>query len=190
MIYGANPSSILTRSALLRDKKFRYYIKGFINDNNFKKIFEWCCYFDEKKALSKKFLIKNNIDEVIFSSDKISNKKRNEIIESLLNKIKTRIVPTIDRWVNEELSTFKIKEIEIEDLLGREPVSLIVDKEDNSLKDKIILVTGGAGSIGSEIINQLVNYSPQQIIVLDNAETPVFYLKNQLNKILTDNSNN
>ena len=191
LIYGANPSSILTRSALLRDKKFRYYIKGFINDNNFKKKFlSGVAIFDEKKALSKKFLIKNNIDEVIFSSDKISNKKRNEIIESLLKlKIKTRIVPTIDRWVNEELSTFKIKEIEIEDLLGREPVSLIVDKEDNSLKDKIILVTGGAGSIGSEIINQLVNYSPQQIIVLDNAETPVFYLKNQLNKILTDNSN-
>ena len=155
-----------------------------------KKFLSGVAIFDEKKALSKKFLIKNNIDEVIFSSDKISNKKRNEIIESLLKlKIKTRIVPTIDRWVNEELSTFKIKEIEIEDLLGREPVSLIVDKEDNSLKDKIILVTGGAGSIGSEIINQLVNYSPQQIIVLDNAETPVFYLKNQLNKILTDNSN-
>ena len=191
LIYGANPSSILTRSALLRDKKFRYYIKGFKNENNFKKKFlSGVAIFDEKKALSKKFLIKNNIDEVIFSSDKISNKKRNEIIESLLKlKIKTRIVPTIDRWVNEELSTFKIKEIEIEDLLGREPVSLIVDKEDNSLKDKIILVTGGAGSIGSEIINQLVNYSPQQIIVLDNAETPVFYLKNQLNKILTDNSN-
>ena len=106
-------------------------------------------FLTKKKALSKKFLIKNNIDEVIFSSDKISNKKRNEIIESLLKlKIKTRIVPTIDRWVNEELSTFKIKEIEIEDLLGREPVSLIVDKEDNSLKDKIILVTGGAGLSG------------------------------------------
>ena len=103
-----------------------------------KKFLSGVAIFDEKKALSKKFLIKNNIDEVIFSSDKISNKKRNEIIESLLKlKIKTRIVPTIDRWVNEELSTFKIKEIEIEDLLGREPV-LIVDKEDNSLKDKII----------------------------------------------------
>tara|TARA_B100002052_G_scaffold238237_1_gene222006 strand:- start:9776 stop:11473 length:1698 start_codon:yes stop_codon:yes gene_type:complete len=187
IIYGANPSSILTRSALLRDRKYIYNIKAFVSEDiTDKKILSGVPILNEKKALEKKYLIKNNIDEFIFTSDKISSTRRNEIIEYLLKlQIKTRIVPTIDKWVNNKFQKLQIKEIEIEDLLGRDAVLVSTEAYDNGLKDKTIMVTGGAGSIGQEIIKQLISYGPKKIVVLDNAETPIFHLKHQLNQILS-----
>jgi FlaA1/EpsC-like NDP-sugar epimerase len=91
-------------------------------------------------------------------------------------------VPPVSKWINGELSFKQIKKINIEDLLERDEIRLDENKVQKELLDRCILVTGAAGSIGSEIVRQLARFSPKQIILIDQAESPLYHLELELNE--------
>ena len=90
--------------------------------------------------------------------------------------------PAIDKWLNGQLEVRQLQKVKLEDLLGREPIKLNLDAISKGLSDKTILVTGAAGSIGSEIVRQLSHFETRMAVLIDQAETPVFHLENELRK--------
>ncbi len=115
---------------------------------------------------------------MILAKDYVSLLKKNQIIDKCLNfKIKVFTAPKIKSWINGDFSVKQFKQINIEDLLERDPITLDSTNIFNQIDNKIILVTGAAGSIGSEIVRQISNYDPKKIILLDQAETPLYNLE-------------
>ncbi|MDL2297469.1 polysaccharide biosynthesis protein, partial [Bacteroidales bacterium OttesenSCG-928-E04] len=136
------------------------------------------------------YLEKNNTSFLIIAILKLSPSKRAQITDIALRyNVKVLLVPPVTRWINGELSFKQIKKVKIEDLLEREPIVLDQSLIKKELDGKVILITGAAGSIGSEIVRQLMNFNYRKLILVDNAETPTFYLynecmaKNKLNNI-------
>ncbi len=103
------------------------------------------------------------------------------MVDSCLNyNTKVLNVPPVTDWINGELSFKQIKKIQIEELLERDPISLNIDNIKNQLTNKTILVTGAAGSIGSEIVRQIIQFHPKKIILLDQAESPLYDMEMEL----------
>ena len=121
------------------------------------------------------------VAHVILSIQKINPERKNRIIESsLAHNTKVLNVPPVTRWINGELSFKQIKKIKIEDLLEREVIRLDENKIRQELAGKIILITGAAGSIGSELTRQIATYSPGRIILIDQAESPLYHIEQEL----------
>jgi FlaA1/EpsC-like NDP-sugar epimerase len=90
------------------------------------------------------------------------------------------VVPSINKWINGQLSSSQIHDVKIEELLGREPISLENEKITQQIRNKRVLVTGAAGSIGSEIVRQLIQYCPSRIILVDQAESELYNLQQEI----------
>ena len=88
--------------------------------------------------------------------------------------------PEVDKWLNGQLHTNHFERIKLEDLLGREPIKLDLGLIRMGLTNRTIMITGAAGSIGSEIVRQLTRFNMKRVILVDQAETPLFYLQNEL----------
>ncbi len=177
IIYGAGEAGIITKRTLDRDAAIKYKVVAFIDDDTEKlgRSLEGIFIYPQSKLAE---LIKENeIELVIISIQKISPKKKNEITDiCLANNIRILTVPPVTSWINGELSFNQIKSIKIEDLLERDPIKLDDDLISSQLKDKVILITGAAGSIGSELARQCANYSPKKLYLLDQAESPLHEL--------------
>ncbi|WP_017730063.1 polysaccharide biosynthesis protein [Nafulsella turpanensis] len=182
LIYGAGDHGILTFNALNNDNQFRYNVLGFIDDNPSKR---------GKNLLGKKiFNLKgalrliakhHSVDEVILAIQNIDSNRKKRIINVFLQKkISIKNVPSSYNWINGRLSSEQITKIRIEDLLEREPIQLDNCNIKADVKGKVILVTGAAGSIGSEIVRQLLHYNPKKIVLLDQAESALYDLKNDV----------
>jgi len=121
------------------------------------------------------------IDEIIIAIPSASNKDINEIFsECSKTDCKIKILPSISQLINESVLIQKIRNVNIEDLLGREPVNLDIDEISSYLEDQVILVTGGGGSIGSELCRQIASFNPRQLIILDNYENNAYDIQNEL----------
>lgn len=178
IIFGAGEAGIFTKRALERDAGTKYKIFAFIDDDNNKigKSIENVKVFNTYEL--EKLFKTNSIDQLILSIQKLAPLKKKEIIEVCLKyDVKVLNVPPFVKWINGELSFNQIREINIEDLLGRDII--ILDKEiiSKDLVGKNILITGAAGSIGSEIVRQVSKYSPNRIILVDQAESPLFQIE-------------
>lgn len=177
IIYGAGEAGIITKRTLDRDAAIKYKVIAFIDDDIEKlgRSLEGIFIYPPKKL--PELIKENEIELVIISIQKISPKKKNEIADICLeNNVRVLTVPPVTNWINGELSFNQIKSIKIEDLLEREPIKLDDDIINLQLKNKIILITGAAGSIGSELARQCANYSPKKIYLLDQAESPLHEL--------------
>lgn len=182
LIYGAGDSGIITYGAINRERKNNYDVIGFIDDNPNKinkKIDRIKIYSFSK--IDKRFIEKNNVHEAIISIQNIKSNKLLEITDNLLNLgIKVKIVPPLSKWIEGDLQANQIRQIKIDDLLDREQISInnpIVKRE---VLDKVIFVTGAAGSIGSEISRQLAAYDLKLLILIDQAESPLYNLQQEL----------
>ena len=137
--------------------------------------------FLQEKSLTESFIIKNNISEIIFSIQNIDSRKLRKTVEGLVDfPIVVKIVPPIEDWINGELKVSQIKQVQIEDLLDRAPIKIKNSKIAMELMNKSVMVTGGAGSIGSEIVRQICNYSYKSLIVIDSAESALYDLQQEL----------
>lgn len=184
MIYGAGASGIITKNTLNHDTSREYDIVAFIDDNKNKvgKSIEGINIIDNPKAFSAAFLKKNKVDQVIISiQSALPVKRRNEIVNQCLQyNLEVKVVPPVDNWIQGELSTKQIKSVKIEDLLERAPIELNNINVQREILDKIVVVTGAAGSIGSEIASQVLHYKPKLVILLDQAESALYELEQDL----------
>ena len=184
LIYGAGDSGLITLATIQNDPKSKYAVIGFIDDNPSKTY----KYFKGKRCYSSKeitniFLEKNKVEQIIVSIQNIEPIQLLKITDNLapLN-IKVKIVPPVEQWIDGDLKLNQIKDIKIEDLLQRNPIQVKNPKVIEEFLDKTILVTGAAGSIGSEICRQLLNYPFKKLILLDQAESPLYEIQQELLK--------
>ena len=182
LIYGAGNSGLITLNALNRNSKAKYQVVGFIDDNNNKigkKIDRVKIY--DNKSITRQFIKDNAIDEVVISMQNISSSRLLTITDKFIDlDIKVKIVPPLSKWIDGDLEVHQIKQVNIDDLLDRAPINIdnpIVQREVNN---KVILVSGAAGSIGSEISRQLSLYHCKLMILIDQAESSLYDLEQQL----------
>lgn len=128
-----------------------------------------------------KVVEKYQIDEIIIATPSASNKDINEIFtECSKTQCKVKILPSLSQLIDETVVMQKVRDVNIEDLLGREPVNLDVNEVSSYIKDQVVLVTGGGGSIGSELCRQIAGFSPKKLIILDNYENNAYDIQNEL----------
>lgn len=176
IIYGAGESGVITKRALDRDAGTKYNVIAFVDDEKKKKgkRLEGVTIYHTEDDLED-LLRANNVAHVIISIQNISPQRKQEIIEKVLKyDAKILNVPPVNNWINGELSFKQIKKVMIEDLLERDPIKLNTDSIRKELSGKIILITGGAGSIGSELVRQIIPFKPAKLIILDQAESPLY----------------
>ncbi|MEN8139369.1 MAG: nucleoside-diphosphate sugar epimerase/dehydratase [Bacteroidota bacterium] len=186
-IYGAGSAGVITKDTLLRDKKVKYRVSYFIDDNKSLngKYLEGIKVLKPGKIFSDEVLEKSEIKEVIIAIESIDSNKKNDIVETCLNNgLKVRIVPSVEKWVNGELNPNQIQEVNIEDLLERPAIVVDNHYTKEELKDKVVLVTGAAGSIGGEIVRQLISKEPKKVLLFEQAESPLHDFRIELNSDL------
>ena len=187
IIFGAGQSGMITKRTLDRDAGLKYKVLAFIDDDPKKsgKILEGVAILGIDKLQG--MLGKNDVAHLIISAQNISTSKKKELVESCLeHNTKVLNVPPVASWINGELSFKQIKKVKIEELLERDPILLNVDAIEKQNKSKTILVTGAAGSIGSEIVRQLISFHPKKIILLDQAESPLYEMEMELKDSLSE----
>lgn len=182
LVYGSGELGILVKRVIEGDTKGQYRLRGFIDDDRKlqgKKVDGYPVF--SRQILTKEFFEKEEIKAFIIAINNIAPVRKKRVIE-LVIKLGCEILdtPSLDTWLNGKLDVTKLKKVEFEDLLGRDPIELDLDVIQKGLQGKTILVTGAAGSIGSEISRQLMRFNTRQLILVDQAETPSFYLGEEL----------
>ena len=182
LIYGSGEMGILVKRLIEGDPKDQYRLKGFIDDDKKiqgKKVDGYQVF--SRHILTKDFIEREEIKVFIFAISNIAPSRKKVVIESMIGfGCEILDTPSFDTWMNGHLEVKNLKKVKFEDLLGRDPITLDLEKIQNGLIGKTILVTGGAGSIGSEIARQLTRFNTKQLILVDQAETPSFYLGEEL----------
>jgi FlaA1/EpsC-like NDP-sugar epimerase len=178
IIFGAGESGVATKRVLVHDTRTRFSVLAFVDDDK-KKLNK---SVDGVPVLNfeqfKEFVQLNAVDELIIASFSLSPSRKNELVDFCLNQdINVMTVPPYSQWTGGRFATRQMRNIRIEELLERDPIVIQNEQIRQQVKGKRILVTGAAGSIGSEIVRQLLNYSPEMIILCDQAETPLHDLE-------------
>jgi FlaA1/EpsC-like NDP-sugar epimerase len=182
LIYGSGETGIMVKRVISSDPKSGYQLNGFIDDNiklQGKKVDGFPVY--SKDVLTQDFIEAEGISVFIFAIKDISPLRKKEVLESVINLgLEILDTPSFDQWLNGDLKVKQLRKVELEDLLGRDPIMLDLKRIGEGLRNKTILVTGAAGSIGSEIVRQLNRYDYKLLVLVDQAETPCFFLNNEL----------
>lgn len=181
LVFGAGNSGMITYDAINNDPASQIEVVGFIDDNDQKigkKINLLNVYGFDK--ITPDFIEKHQVTEVIISIQTIESTRLLEITRKLFSLgLKVKIVPPVKQWIDGDLSIVQIKDVKIEDLLGREAISIanpeMIDEYDN----KIIFITGAAGSIGSEIARKVARYNYKKLILIDSAESPLYNIEQE-----------
>lgn len=176
LIYGAGDSGLITLGALASDTKVRTQIVGFIDDNDKKsgqRIAGYKIY--NSKEINADFVKQNRIDDIIISIQNIQRERLNEIAEYLVElPVRIKIIPPATDWLDGKYTNRQIKELRIDDLLGRKAINLENPIVANEIDGKVILITGAAGSIGSEIARQIALFNFSKLILIDHAESALY----------------
>ena len=182
IIYGAGEAGFATKRVLDHDLSSKTRVVAYIDDNPRKesKVVDGVRIhtYEDLGQLLKLY----DVNEIIISTFSVPAARRSQLIETCLDQnITVLTVPPLDKWINGQFSTRQLQVIRIEQLLERDPIKLNQVKLEKQITGKRVLVTGGAGSIGSEIVRQLLNFNPSTIIICDQAETPLHELELELN---------
>ena len=184
LIYGAGDGGTMLMRTLSQDTTSKFRIKAFVDDDP-KRVgtqINTIKIYSPKVAMTTEFIEKNRIEVMIVAIPSLSEERNKEIIEQglALNLI-VKSIPAFDKWVDGKFSTNQIQDIKIEDLLGRKPIILGKSNVIREINNKVVLVTGAAGSIGSEICRQVMHYNPAKLIMLDQAESPMYDFQFEMN---------
>ena len=177
VIYGAGEAGIITKRTLDRVTRVNNQVIAFLDDNVKKvgkKIEGVNIHY---QSFIDKLLETKELDHLIIAFQGINPEKRRELIEkSIQFKVKVSNVPPPSDWINGELTYRQIQNVRIEDLLGRDSIKLDANVINQYITGKVIIVTGAAGSIGSELAKQIAQFNPKKLILLDQAESPLYDL--------------
>ena len=182
LIYGAGDSGIITYGALNKDTETNYEVFGFIDDDSQKvnkKIDRIKIYSLDK--ITHEFIEKHKIDEIVISIQNINPARLLEITDYFIEfDVHVKIVPALTKWIDGDFQANQIRDVKIEDLLDRAPILINNPILQRDVNNKIVLVTGAAGSIGSEISRQLSRYKHKHLVLIDQAESDLYELQQEL----------
>ncbi len=185
LILGVDDDTIAIADAINASTNKRFILAGFISlkkSYGNLKILEAPVFKLSKNLFSKIDHLK--VDGVLMVGNKLSVSVKNHVVDLCLeNNLKIYSVPVIAEWDEDKNETLNIQNIQIEDLLERTAISLSDEHINQFLTNKVILVTGGAGSIGSEIARQVSQYNPKEVIIFDQAESPLHELELELRSL-------
>jgi len=176
MIYGAGNSGLITYTTLKNDPNSRVNVVGYIDDDKFKKgkTYDRVRVY-HSSSIDFSFVIKNKIEEIIVSIQDIAPSALMKIVDKLaLLPVKVKIVPPVEKWINGTLKVSQIEDVQIEDLLDRSPIKLSNATIEKEIEGKTILITGAAGSIGSELAKQISTYNYRELVLIDQAESAIY----------------
>jgi FlaA1/EpsC-like NDP-sugar epimerase len=180
MIFGAGEAGIITKRAMEAESRSRVKVVGFIDDDPKKKktTIEGLKIYSSESI--HPIFKEKEIDQLVLAVQNLSNQRKQELIDICIEEgVEVLNVPPVQTWINGELSLKQIKSVKIEDLLGRDVIHLSNEHVRKDLKDKVVLVSGAAGSIGSEMVKQVLGFSPQVLLMVDQAESPLFQLEQE-----------
>ncbi len=183
LIYGTDNNAIRLLEFLRNNDKFKFLVEGFIrppgNEIHKQRIQGVAVY--PYKSISEDWLVKKNIDLLLLTTD-VSNPLRTlkelDVFVSAGVEIKT--LPPVEKWLENALNIDQWQSLDMEALLSRKPIRIDDHGIREMLKGKTVLVTGGAGSIGSALVRQIIHHNPGKLLILDQAETPLYTLKTDL----------
>ena len=185
VIYGADANAISVANALKTEKPSRFNVIGFVDkfkqDKTNKSILN-LPIINQTRGIH--VILKSvNAEALIIAEKSLTKDETIKLVEECLEyNFKVFTVPLITDWEDKNQISNQLKNFAIEDLLEREPIVLDDNKISNQIKGKVVLITGGAGSIGSEIVRQVINFSPHKIIILDQAESPLHSLQLEISE--------
>lgn len=188
IIYGTDANAISIANALNFETPARFKVIGFVdhhNQNVSKRMLDLPILAQKKKlpALMRSL----NAEGIIIADKSLTKEEQIHIVDQCLEfNYKVFTVPLITNWENQKEISQKIKNIQIEDLLERKPIVLDDRSITKQLKDKTVLITGAAGSIGSEIVRQVLSFHPKVVLMLDQAETPLHQLTLETQALATN----
>ena len=185
LIYGAGEAGVLLVKESRINPNFSYRIVGFLDDNPNKKGGK----VYGLKVLGgledvEKVVEKNDVSKIIISMPSVEQSKISNILKELnkLKDISVKILPNVDNLIEEGNLSTQLRNIKLEDLLGREEIKINTKEVFDFIQDKIVFVTGGGGSIGSELINQIAKYNPKKIINIEINENASYLMELELKR--------
>lgn len=181
LIFGAGQTGITTKQVIESSRASR--VVGFLehDSNKIGKVLNGSRIYNADLQSLESLLLSLTVDELIITIKDIRPDLKNGIVDVCLkHQVKVRVVPPVEKWVKGELSLNQIKEINIEDLLERESIRLDNQNIREQLSGKRICITGAAGSIGSEIVRQISSYGPASLLLIDQAESPLFEIDREI----------
>lgn len=181
-IYGAKEAGVNIAKALRVNLRNHYRLRGFVADEAelIDKIMMGVKVFPNDDLLIEN-MNDRDVHTMIVSPAKMEKLKKSDMIDTLLaNNVKLLTAPPLSEWGGQPLNRTQLKEIQIEDLLQREPIEVDIHKIASHLEGKRVMITGAAGSIGSEIMRQVASFNPYKMILIDQAETPLHDVRLEL----------
>ena len=182
LIIGAGNAGEALLRELVRRKDVQYDVVGFVDDDSAKQGMSIhgitvLGSVDSLPAICQK----HNIEEIAIALPSATHKQLRRVVQICQGtKIRFRTVPSITDIASGKLKVSQIRDVDINDLLGRDVVQLEIELIERFLKDKVIIVTGAGGSIGSEMARQVCGFSPRELVLLEQAENPLFFIDREL----------
>ncbi len=181
LIFGINDLAIITKRTMLKDVDSKFKVIAFIDYTNVHKGQKLDGLSIYGINMLESVLLKHKISTMIFADKNVLAKIKEKALAACINNnIRILTLPDVNHWINGELSIKQIRQVKIDDLLERAPIKLDDAQIKRDTINKTILVTGAAGSIGSEIVRQLLRFNPNKIVVFDQAESPLYDLELEL----------
>lgn len=180
-IYGTGQAGLAAKNSLEQDPTVRYKIVAFFDDVTVRsrKQMEGVPLSPISRIVS--YFEKQDFDYLVLAKPFETIEEKTTLIElSLAHNVQVLTVPSVESWINGELSSKQIRQIKIEELLERSPIKLDINKIESQVTNKVVMVTGAAGSIGSEMVRQLIKFKPANLILFDQAETPLYEIENEM----------
>ncbi len=182
LIFGAAELGLTLKNSIESQPGSGYHIMGFLDDDSSKagKLMEGYEVYHAEKNLQKT-IQRLGITDIIIATKTLAPVRKSKFLNDTIQfQLRIRELPSLERWFDSQFNLNTIQQIDIHDLLNREPIQLQNDEVALALKEKVILVTGAAGSIGSELVKRLAEHSARQIICMDMAESPLYDLQQGL----------
>ncbi|WP_205941091.1 polysaccharide biosynthesis protein [Albibacterium indicum] len=174
LIFGSDKNAVLLKHGLESNRDVNYRVEGFIDTDPTR----LNSYLEQKKVYKpdslERLVNRKRIDELVVVNEGLDKPNNKEIVERAVGLgLKVLTVPPANQWLSGKLDKKQIKNLRIEDLLQRDPIMIDQTEVRKDLQGKRVLITGAAGSIGSEIVRQVLSYGPSSLILCDNAESPL-----------------
>ncbi len=180
-IYGTGPAAMAAKNAMEQNIDVKYKVVVFFDNVTVRSRKQLEGVSLSPISTIDLYFENQGLDYLVLARPFNTIEEKTNLIElSLANNIQVFTVPSVDSWINGELSSKQIRQVKIEELLERSPIQLDIEKIKSQVTDKVVLVTGAAGSIGSEMVRQLIKFNPAKLILFDQAETPLYDIEMEL----------